>query len=120
MQMLAGAVSKVLDTAAGEAGRQSWAALVRIAKKWRARSGAGEESLRELENPPDAAGIDALAKSLETAAASDPALAYEFANWHHSVTVVVSGAGDVSSTVSGTIHGPVVQARDVSGPITFN
>ncbi|WP_194892505.1 hypothetical protein [Catenulispora pinisilvae] len=122
-QMLAGALSKALDAAGGEAGRRSLAGLAWIVGKWKTRSG-GEagEALPALDGPLNPEQIPGLAQALAAAAAADPTLAAELADWHRAavVTVTVTGAGDVTGTVSGTVDGSVVQARDIAGPVTFN
>jgi len=65
--------------------------------------------------------ISGLAERLARLAADDPELAADLGAWHATTiaTVAVTGAGDVTNTVTGTVYGNVVQARDVSGPITF-
>lgn len=123
-QMLAGALSKALDAAAGEAGKRSLEALSRIVGRWRSRSGgetgkAEVEAVPDLENPLEPEQIPHLARLLAAAAGTDPALAAELIDWHHGAVITVTGAGNVSATVSGTVDGPVVQARDISGPVTF-
>ncbi|MBS2533647.1 hypothetical protein KGQ20_12785 [Catenulispora sp. NF23] len=120
-QMLAGALSKALDAAGGEAGRRSLAGLAWIVGKWKTRSG-GEagEALPALDSPLQPEQVPGLAQALAAAAAADPTLAAELADWHRAAVVTVTGAGDVTGTVSGTVDGSVVQARDIAGPVTFN
>ena len=120
-QMLAGALSKALDAAGGEAGRRSVAVLARIVGKWKSRSGSeAGEAVPALDDPLKPEQIPGLARALAAAAAADPVLAGELADWHRGTVVTVTGAGDVSASVSGTVDGNVVQARDVTGGITFN
>jgi hypothetical protein len=119
-QMLSGALSKALDGVGGEAGQRSLAALAWIVGKWKGRSG-GEfgTMVPALDSSLAPEQIAGLARILAAAAAADAALAAELADWRRGTVITVTGAGDVSSTVSGTVDGSIVQARDISGPITF-
>lgn len=119
-QMLTGALAKALDAAAGEVGRQSWAALLRIVKQRRGRSKDGEQDdLPEVKSSTDVEGIARLAGSLEAAAAADPMFAAELAEWHRSAVTAMQWIGTTHSELSG-VAGNVVQARDVSGGLHFH
>jgi hypothetical protein len=111
--MLVSALTKLLDSAASAAGKQAWTALKGVIDRHR---GARDEVAADVapETPAQVAG---LAETLARLAGADPALAADLAAWHSSVTV--TGSGDVVNTVSGTVHGNTVQARDVSGGIMF-
>ena len=70
---------------------------------------------------PESSQVLALADELQTAGDYDPAFAEQLlAQWAalQSGTTVVD-VGSVTNTVSGTVHGPVVQARDIQGNITL-
>lgn len=134
-QMLAGALTKALDAAAGEAGRRGWAALVELIKRRRAArsqsaddraqgsddqaEGAGDQGQEAVEAPHSASEVGRLADWLAAQAEGDPQFARELLDWHKTVITIVSGQGDANNSVSGTVSGSVVQARDISGPITF-
>lgn len=125
-QMLVGALTKALDSAAGEAGKRGWAGLVELIKRRRARSqGAEGESDGPVgsgdtpDAPDSASDVGRLAEWLAAQAEGDPRFARELLDWHKTVITTVSGQGDVNNSVSGTVSGSVVQARDISGPITF-
>jgi hypothetical protein len=70
---------------------------------------------------PESSQVVALADELQTAGDYDPAFAEQLlAQWaafQSGATVV--DVGSVTNTVSGTVHGPVVQARDIQGNITL-
>lgn len=63
--------------------------------------------------PPDSPEVRTLTDHLAEATANDP----EFAATLHATWTQVSG---VLNQVSGTVHGNVVQARDIQGGITFS
>lgn len=120
--MLTSALAKVLDTAAGEAGTAAWAALAAIIGRHRKRVAPDADLPVVAPGSPDEA--EALAAALAGSATFDPALAAELRDWQAAVELNVSirvqtGAGQVGNAISGTVHGSVVQARDVTGPITF-
>ncbi|MFC0533163.1 hypothetical protein [Phytohabitans kaempferiae] len=72
-------------------------------------------------HPDDQREIERLARALAAAARDDPAFAADLARLWPAVraaTIAASGGGVVNQ-VSGTVSGAVVQARDVSGGITF-
>ncbi|WP_326555110.1 hypothetical protein [Micromonospora sp. NBC_01813] len=74
---------------------------------------------RVLQQPAqDNAGF--LAELLEGEALRDPAFAAEFrARWEQTALAVTAEAGGVANSISGDVSGPVVQARDVHGGISF-
>ncbi|MBT2675276.1 hypothetical protein J7E95_31640 [Streptomyces sp. ISL-14] len=110
---------------AGAAGQQIWASLrelVRRRPSGQASSGEGE--LTAL----DAAADDGerareLAEVLARRAGQDPAFAQALETWRHRAEAWddgLTGTGDVHNEISGgTFQGPVVQARDINGPLTF-
>jgi hypothetical protein len=70
---------------------------------------------------PESLQVLALADELQTAGDYDPAFAEQLrAQWaaiHTGATA--AGAEAVTNSISGTVHGPVVQAHDIHGNITF-
>jgi hypothetical protein len=70
---------------------------------------------------PESSQVLALADELQTAGDYDRAFAEQLlAQWaalQSGATVV--DVGSVTNSVSGTVHGPVVQARDIQGNITL-
>ncbi|MDN3264925.1 hypothetical protein QWJ26_35015 [Streptomyces sp. CSDS2] len=112
--------------AAGEAGRQLWAALSGLVRR---RPAAGEEpepatgevELASLaEAPHDVARALALSEVLAVRAERDPSFLAGLTRWHEQARRLETGQGDTSNSISGgTQNGPVLQGRDFSG-ITFN
>ncbi|MFC0526643.1 hypothetical protein [Phytohabitans kaempferiae] len=73
------------------------------------------------DNPEDRAAIQRLAELLDRRMREDPVFAQRLRALWFDVTAAEGGSrDDVSNTVSGQVHGSVVQARDVSGGITFH
>ncbi len=54
---------------------------------------------------------EVLARALANEAADDSRLRGDLESWHARVQLQIDG--DVSNTISGEIHGKVVQARDI-------
>ncbi|MCL7456250.1 hypothetical protein M8I35_03515 [Micromonospora sp. MSM11] len=84
----------------------------------------GEAAVQELvevgRHPPAPDTARRLATLLEQEAERDPAFDAEFRARYAQVRAVVANhAGNVTNTVSGDVAGPVVQARDVHGGISF-
>lgn len=112
--------------AAGEAGRQLWAALSGLVRRRPAEGEApepvtGEVELASLaEAPHDVERARALSEALGLRAEQDPWFLDGLTRWHERARSLETGQGDTSNTISGgTQHGPVLQGRDFSG-ITFN
>ncbi len=113
--LLVGALHKVLDSTAGEAGKRAWDALAGLIARHRPGS-RKEEALGE-KVPETDAEIEALVRRILDAVSTNPQLAKELRAWQAEVDTTLPSS--VSNTVSGTVQGNVVQARDISGPITF-
>jgi hypothetical protein len=119
--IIAAAVAKVFNGAAGEAGKQTWTALaglVRSAFGGRDRS-RPVLAVEELErHPGDPALVESLAGALADAADLDPDFAGDLRRW---LADADRTSGDVANIVAGSaqVYGNVVQARDIHGPITF-
>jgi hypothetical protein len=114
---LAGVVSQVLGGTAGEAGKQAWDGLVTLVR--RLRPGTGTETALATAVSGDNAGIARTSQALVDAAAADPVFAAALDGWYRQTVTLVGG--DVTNVISGNarIGGNVIQARDISGPITF-
>ncbi|CAL9302851.1 hypothetical protein [Streptomyces sp. SudanB182_2057] len=114
----------VATGAAGEAGRQLWAALSGLVRRRPAAAEepvTGEVELASLaEAPHDVARARALSDVLALRAERDPLFLAGLTRWHEQARTLETGQGDTSNTISGgTQNGPVLQGRDFSG-ITFN
>lgn len=118
---LAAVLAKIFDGAVNEVGRQTWTTLTGLVRRTfgdRDRS-RPMRAVAELERQPaDPARVEELAGALAAAAELDPDFAADLRQW---LTVAGQPAGDVTNVVGGSakIRGPVVQARDIHGSITF-
>jgi hypothetical protein len=119
--MVATALAKVCDGAAGEAGKQAWTALTGLVRRvfgGRDRS-RPMMAVAELErHPGDPARVEELAGVLAAAADLDPDFAADLREW----LTEAGQAGDGGTNIiagSAQVHGDVVQARDIHGSITF-
>jgi hypothetical protein len=123
---LAGVLSRLADGALGEAGKQAWDALARLVR--RARNPRTQvagilpgQALTDLAaHPADAARATAAGQALEQLSASDPEFAALLLEWWTGAERLARD-GDTRSenVIHGNVSGPVVQARDVYGPISF-
>lgn len=110
---------------AGAAGQQIWASLRDLVR----RRPSGEEPCGEGELTSLADAADSPTRARELAdvlalrARQDPDFARALDTWRREAEALEgtsTGAGDVHNEVSGgTIQGPVVQARDINGPLHF-
>ncbi|MEO3846330.1 hypothetical protein [Streptomyces sp. B8F3] len=108
--------------AGGEIGRGAWAGLVRLVRMPFRRDGgdaaaggssAEVELTRLAEEPEDEARAQALSTALAVRAALDAEFRAALRTWHEELPPLPGdGAGSVSNSVSGRVHGPVVQGRD--------
>jgi hypothetical protein len=123
---LAGVLSRLADGALGEAGRQLWDGLVRLVGR-AGRSGAQvagippSEALAELEaHPGDTARAAAAGHALERLAMADPQFAAQLHEWWTGAESLVRDVGvRGENVIHGDVSGPVVQARDIHGAISF-
>ncbi|MFE7644752.1 hypothetical protein [Streptomyces phaeoluteigriseus] len=111
--------------AAGEAGRQLWAALNHLVRG-RPEEGspavaAGEAELVSLSRAPDdEERARALSAILLRRAEQDAVFQAGLAQWQQQARTLGTGPGETHNTISGgTQRSPVLQGRDFSG-ITFN
>jgi hypothetical protein len=106
------------ELAAG--GKSAVAGLVRFLRERLRRVPGSGEVLEGALVDSSPAGAERLAEVLEREAARDPAFGAEFrARWAQVEAAVTATDGGVANSVSGDIHGPVVQARDIHGGISF-
>ncbi|MFJ9748774.1 hypothetical protein [Streptomyces chartreusis] len=109
---------------AGAAGQQIWTALRDLVRRRGSdEEPSGEGELTALAQQSDSAErARQLAETLALRARQDPAFAEALAAWRREAETLVpnqTGSGDVRNEVSGTVHGNVVQARDIHGSIRF-
>ena len=101
-----------------EAGKRAWAGLTSLMGRLFGRSAS--EAAKQVEI--DAAApetIRTLAEALAAEAESDPVATTALRDWMADTERALDQSGDVTNTISGNVHGPVVQARDIHGGITF-
>ncbi|HEX6472472.1 MAG TPA: hypothetical protein VF069_25490 [Streptosporangiaceae bacterium] len=121
--MVVGALTKVFSGTAEEVGRQAWTTLTGVVR----RAFGGRERSRPMRavaeldrHPGDPARMEALAAALVAAADLDPDFAADLRGWLADTGAVRAG-GAVTNVITGaaTLHGPVIQARDIHGGITY-
>ncbi|MGN9912410.1 hypothetical protein ACTMTJ_33230 [Phytohabitans sp. LJ34] len=122
--MLAVATALATKAAEGlsEAGRAAFGALVQRVRSRLAAEPGGTGTLESAESHPgDERLVERLAAALSVAADRDPTFAADLARLWSAVrdAAVVAAHDGVVNQQSGSVGGHVVQARDVSGGITF-
>lgn len=124
---LATVLLRLADGALGEVGKQAWDALARLvghamSPRAQVRSVSAGEALAELEaHPGDVARAEAVGQALARLAAADPEFAVLLSEWLTSTDRLVCdrAAGSHANIIRGGVQGPVVQARDIHGPVSF-
>jgi thioredoxin-like negative regulator of GroEL len=113
-------LSKIFDGSTGKAGERLWDSLSSTVRRLFGRQSTSVEAVKRLgERPGDADAIHALAQALVLDAGRDPRAAAELRHWVASAQRTLTGDDHVANTISGEVHGNVVQARDIHGNITF-
>ncbi|MCZ7422970.1 hypothetical protein O7605_26045 [Verrucosispora sp. WMMA2121] len=103
-----------------EGARSAVAELTEFLRRRFRRDAASRETVEVALRQPTADALHRLAALLEQEARRDAAFGAEFrARVAEVQTIVADGHADVTNTVSGDVSGPVVQARDIHGGITF-
>ncbi|QFR01164.1 hypothetical protein F9278_38870 [Streptomyces phaeolivaceus] len=108
---------------AGAAGQQIWASLRElVSRRPRGEEAHGEGELNALaRTADDTARARELADVLTLRAARDAAFATALDAWRGRAEALAAppatGTGDVRNEVGGTVHGPLIQARDIHGSI---
>lgn len=105
-------VNTAASAASQEAGKHVWQVLGALVRRARRQPDAVVE-------PGDA---PAVAATLVAAAEGDPGFAAELRSWLELVERLADRIGAVTNTIGdgARITGNVVQARDITGPITFH
>ncbi|MFI8234925.1 hypothetical protein ACIGDI_39635 [Streptomyces sp. NPDC085900] len=135
MEPVSAALLLALATgAAGAAGGQSWQSLVTLVRRWRGHAGPETAASGELEPVPAQAELTALegepanehrarllSAALAARAGMDAGFAAALDAWHQEAqqAVASTGAGNVSTHISGGNQGTVVTTRDVAGGLHF-
>jgi hypothetical protein len=109
-------VSGLADGALGEAGKEAWEALAGVVRRLaRRESGPILPEAGHDGGPIDVAG---LLTALTREADANPEFAKALQDWQLATGRLVREQGNVN-VISGTVHGPSVQARDIHGSISF-
>jgi hypothetical protein len=108
----------ILQAAAGEAGKNTWAGLLALARRAFKRSQAAQGALEQAASGDQQAATQA-AEHLVAQSRLDPAVGEALRAW---MTHALAQVGQVTNVVSGEarVRGSVVQARDIQGPVTFH
>ena len=112
-------VSGLVGGALGEAGKESWEALVGIVRRLGRRE-SGPILAAAAEDPDGQVDVTGLVQALTGRADADPEFAVVLREWSAAAEHLVR-ASDQRNTniISGTVRGPSVQARDIHGSISF-
>ena len=104
-----------------EGGKAAFAALARLVRRRFQGHASAQAILTEAEaDPADEARIQALQEELAQTTADDPAFDHELRRlWHDLGPYLATNADGVVNSLSGSVGGNVVQARDVHGGISF-
>lgn len=104
-------VKTAANAASQEAGKQVWQGLVALVRRAR----------RQPEAEVEAAHAEALAAMLLETAELDPKFASDLRVWIEQVARFAGASQETSNAIAGgaRVAGNVVQARDISGPVTF-
>ncbi len=123
---IAGALAGKAAGAAVSGGRSALRALIELVRRKFATEKDVLDAIESRERPETAAGTgsepaaEVLGAALERAAADDPEFADQLRRlWDQAKTELHADHGGVVNEVSGTVSGHVVQARDVTGGISF-
>jgi hypothetical protein len=116
-EALTTAVAAAANSAANEAGRHAWESLLAL---WhRAR---GTQPIKPTEDPEDPEQVQALTGEVIEEYRHNSTFANELTQWVQQFDLTTTNDHSTTrNTVSGNAHvnGPVIQARDISGPINF-
>ncbi|MCX4474014.1 hypothetical protein OOK41_27530 [Micromonospora sp. NBC_01655] len=103
-----------------QGGRLAVTALIDFLRDRFRREPEAREVIEGLLHQPSPDAARPLAELLDREAQRDPAFGAEFqARWKRTDAAVAAGPGGVANSISGDVSGPVVQARDVHGGISF-
>ena len=113
-------LSKICNSTTEKAGEQLWDSLTSVVRRLFGRQSTSVEAARRLgERPGDADSIKALAQALVDDSRRDPQAAAQLRHWLVAAEQTLAQDNRVINTISGDVHGNVLQARDIRGDITF-
>ncbi|MEU1607163.1 hypothetical protein [Micromonospora matsumotoense] len=120
--MLAAATTLVTwgTTQLAQGGREAVGSLVTFLRERFRREPAARAAIEGAFHEPSPAATRLLAAVLAEEVSRDPGFAAEFRNrWAKAEAALVASTDGVANSVSGDVSGPVVQARDIHGGISF-
>ena len=103
------ALSRIAEGSLGAAGSQLWEELKGLVS--RRNKSAGRDLEATVPDETAGANVELLARALAQNAANDPELRSSLEDWMGRVQQQIDG--DVSNSITGAVHGNVVQARDI-------
>ncbi|MGC4808787.1 hypothetical protein [Micromonospora sp. DT233] len=107
-------------TELAQGGRQAVSALVDFLRDRFRREPGARDVIEGIVHHPSQDAARRLAEVLDHEALRDPAFGAEFrARWERTDAVVTADTGGVANSISGDVSGPVVQAREIHGGISF-
>ncbi|MFC8845693.1 MULTISPECIES: hypothetical protein [unclassified Micromonospora] len=107
-------------TELAQGGRLAVSALVDFLRDRFRREPEAREVIEGALRQPSQDTARALAQLLDYEARRDPAFGAEFqTRWEQANAAVAVGPDSVTNSISGNVSGPVVQARDIHGGISF-
>jgi hypothetical protein len=115
-------VDPILTAVATSLATKTAAGLYDLVKKAFSRHPKAEAALVVAEDaPPESPQVAVLAQTLADVEKADPAFGVALrAEWAKvSTTTQTADHGGVTNQISGTVTGNVVQARDITGGVTF-
>ncbi|MGW0806627.1 hypothetical protein [Nonomuraea sp. NPDC002799] len=114
---LTAVVSAILGGTAGEDGKHAWASLTTLVRR---RFGDDAPAAAALAHP-DTQSPEGITQVLMGHARADTVFELALTKWTTDAIHLIHHKHDVSNTISGDAHisGPVIQAGDIHGSITF-
>ncbi|MEU8265010.1 hypothetical protein AB0C02_30915 [Micromonospora sp. NPDC048999] len=103
-----------------QGGQLAVSALIDFLRDRFRREPEAREVIEGVLRQPSQDSVRSLVELLDREARRDPAFGAELrARWERTEAAVAAGPGGVANSISGDVSGPVVQARDVHGGISF-
>ncbi|MFY1673436.1 hypothetical protein ACN27G_26300 [Plantactinospora sp. WMMB334] len=107
-------------TELAQGGRVAVSALIAFLRDRFRREPEAREVIENVLHQPSRDAARTLAELLNREARRDPAFGAELrTRWEQANAAVAAGPDGVANSVSGNVGGPVVQARDIHGAISF-
>ncbi len=113
-------LSQIFNGSTQKIGEQLWDSLTVVVRRVFGRRSRSVEAVKRLdERPGDPDSINALARALVADASRDPQAAVQLRHWLAAAERAFAHDENVVNTITGDVHGNVLQARDIHGDITF-